>query len=225
MGRDVMSLLTSNVGRKVLMAVSGLFMLTFVVAHLLGNSTIFVGPDWINSYAEHLHELPLLVWPFRVFMFAMLCIHVFFGITLTLENWGANPGKYAVSKRPRSSFAGRTMIWTGLLLLAFLVFHLLHFTFKVTPGVVQVLDGEGRLDVFSMMVAGLLNKKIAAFYIISMIVLFLHTSHGIQSFIQTLGLNNEKTLPKFSAIAKIVATVFLVGFSAIPVLILTWIIG
>ena len=220
-----MSLLTGNVGRKVLMAVSGFFMVTFVVAHLLGNSTIFVGPDWINAYAEHLHELPLLVWPFRMFMFAMLCIHIFFGITLTLENWGANPGKYAVSKRPKSTFAGRTMIWTGLLLLAFLMFHLLHFTFKVAPEVVQVLDGEGRLDVFTMMVAGLLNIKISAVYIFAMIVLFLHTSHGIQSFIQTLGLNNEKTLPKFRAMATILALVFLLGFSAIPVLILTWIIS
>jgi succinate dehydrogenase / fumarate reductase cytochrome b subunit len=207
------------------MAVSGFFMVTFVVAHLLGNSTIFVGPDWINAYAEHLHELPLLVWPFRMFMFAMLCIHIFFGITLTLENWGANPGKYAVSKRPKSTFAGRTMIWTGLLLLAFLMFHLLHFTFKVAPEVVQVLDGEGRLDVFTMMVAGLLNIKISAVYIFAMIVLFLHTSHGIQSFIQTLGLNNEKTLPKFRAMATILALVFLLGFSAIPVLILTWIIS
>ncbi|UCG39193.1 MAG: succinate dehydrogenase cytochrome b subunit, partial [bacterium] len=176
-----MSLLTSNVGRKVLMAVSGFFMVLFAVAHLAGNSTIFVGPDWINAYAEHLHSLPLVVWPFRAFMFVMLCIHVFFGVTLTLENWGANPGKYAVKKRQKVTFASNTMIWTGLLLLAFIVFHLLHFTLRVTPEVVQVLDAQGRFDVYSMMVGGLMDWGVAAVYIIAMVVLFLHTSHGIAS--------------------------------------------
>lgn len=224
-GRDSMSLLTGNVGRKVLMAVSGLFMVTFVVAHLLGNSTIFVGPDWINAYAEHLKELDLLVWPFRIFMFAMLSIHVFFGIMLTLENWGANPDKYAVSRRPRSTFAGRTMIWTGLLLLAFLVFHLLQFTFKITPEVVKVVDAQGRFDVYTMMVAGLRNKMVAAFYVLSMVALFLHTFHGIQSIFQSIGLNNDRTMPKFIMIGKISAVVFLVVFSAIPILILTWVLS
>ncbi len=220
-----MSLLNSSVGRKVLMGMSGFFIVMFVVAHLLGNSTIFVGPDWINAYAEHLHELPLLVWPFRVFMLAMVCLHVFFGITLTLENWKANPDKYAVSRKLKTSFAGKTMIWTGLILLGFIVFHLLHFTFKVTPEVVQVVDSEGRFDVYTMMVAGLANRKIAAVYIVSMIALFLHTSHGIQSIFQTIGLNNDQTLPKFNVISKVLSAVFLVGFSAIPILIVTWVLS
>ena len=215
-----MSLLTSNVGRKVLMAVSGFFLLVFAIAHLAGNSTIWAGPDWINAYAEHLHELPLVVWPFRAFMLAMLCVHVFFGAILTLENWGANPGKYAVNRKQKTTFASKTMIWTGILLLAFIVFHLLHFTIKALPGVVAVLDGEGRLDVYSMMVAGLLNRVYAGIYIVSMVVLFLHTSHGIQSFLQTLGLSNDRTLPRFTAAAKVIAGVFLVGFAAIPVFIL-----
>ena len=94
-----MSLLTSSVGRKVLMAVSGFFLLSFVIAHLVGNSTIFVGSGWINAYAEHLKELGPFVWVFRSFMLLMVGIHIGFGVILTLENWGANPGKYAVSKR------------------------------------------------------------------------------------------------------------------------------
>jgi succinate dehydrogenase / fumarate reductase cytochrome b subunit len=214
-----MSLLTSNVGRKVLMAVSGLFLVLFAVAHLVGNSTIWFGPGWINAYAEHLHALPFVVWPFRAFMLFMLCVHIFFAITLTLENWGANPGKYAVKKQQRITLASKTMIWTGLTLLVFIVLHLLHFTIKALPGVVQVVDSHGRPDVYTMMVAGMYSVLPAALYVLAMAVLFLHTSHGIQSIFQTFGLNNDKTLPKFTLSAKLLAAVFLVGFGAIPVFI------
>ena len=79
-----MSLLTSSVGRKVLMAVSGFFLLGFIVAHLIGNSTIFVGAGWINAYAEHLHDLGPFVWVFRSFMLLMLCVHILMGVILTL---------------------------------------------------------------------------------------------------------------------------------------------
>ncbi|MDF1536521.1 MAG: succinate dehydrogenase cytochrome b subunit [bacterium] len=214
-----MSLLTSNVGRKVLMAVSGLFLVLFAVAHLVGNSTIWLGSGWINAYAEHLHGLPVVVWPFRAFMLFMLCVHVFFGITLTLENWGANPGKYAVKKQQKITLASKTMIWTGLALLVFLVLHLLHFTIKALPGVVQIMDSHGRPDVYTMMVVGMYNILPAVLYVLAMAVLFLHTSHGIGSIFQTIGLNNDKTLPRFNLAATLLATVFLVGFGAIPVFI------
>ena len=116
---------TSSVGRKVLMAGSGLFMVLFVIVHLLGNSSIFIGPDGINAYAEKLHGLGPFVWVFRLFMLAMLGIHVLFGILVTLDNWSANPDKYKVKKMLKATFAGETMIWTGALLLVFVVYHLL----------------------------------------------------------------------------------------------------
>src|SRR3972149_7116547 len=119
-----MQILTNTVGRKVLMAVTGLFMLFFVIVHLLGNSTIFVGPSALNTYAEKLHSLGPLVWAFRAFMLAMLGLHVLFGVLLTLENWAANPGKYAVNRKLKANFSSETMIWTGALLFAFLVYHL-----------------------------------------------------------------------------------------------------
>src|SRR5512145_1386854 len=96
---------TTSVGRKVLMAVSGFFMLLFVIAHLLGNSTIFAGPDGINAYAAKLHGLGPFVWAFRLFMIAMLLLHVLFGVLLTLENRAANPTKYAVRKAVKISLA------------------------------------------------------------------------------------------------------------------------
>jgi succinate dehydrogenase / fumarate reductase cytochrome b subunit len=220
-----MSLLTGSVGRKVLMAVSGFFMLGFVVAHLVGNSTIFVGSGWLNAYAEHLHELGPFVWVFRSFMFLMLCVHITFGVILTLENWGANPGKYAVSKKLKATFASKTMIWTGLLLLSFLVGHLLQFTVRITPDIVLAADEVGRFDVFNMVVSSLQITMIAAIYIIAMVVLFLHTSHGIQSFLQSLGLSNEKLQPRYTLVGKLISIIFLVGYGAIPVLILTGILA
>jgi len=220
-----MSLFTSSVGRKVLMAVSGFFLLGFIVAHLAGNSTIFAGSDWLNAYAEHLHALGPFVWVFRVFMIIVLGVHVLFGVILTLENWGANPGKYAVSRRVKATFSSRNMIWTGLLLFVFLVYHLLQFTIHVTPDVVLATDNAGRPDVYTMVVSSMRIAAIAAVYILGMIVLFLHTKHGIQSFLQTLGLSNDALLPRYTLAGKLISAVFLIGFGAIPVLILTGILS
>ncbi len=220
-----MSMLTSSVGRKIFMAVSGLFMLLFVVAHLLGNSTIFIGAGWLNAYAEHLRSLPILVWPERVIMFVLLCLHVYFGITLTLENWGAKGGKYAVTRRLKTTFAGRNMIWTGLVLLAFIIYHLLQFTFRATPDVVQTIDVQGRYDVFTMVVSSLRITSIAAVYIVAVVALFLHLYHGAESILQTLGLNDDRTRPKINAVGIAISVLFLVGYGAIPVLILAGILA
>ena len=220
-----MSLLTSSVGRKVLMAVSGFSLFGFVVVHLIGNSTIFVGSGWLNAYAEHLKDLGPFVWVFRAFMLFMVSVHILFGVILTLENWGANPGKYAVSKKLKVTFASRTMIWTGLLLLSFIVGHLLQFTVRITPDIVLAADEVGRFDVYTMVVSSFQVTFISALYIFAMAVLFLHTSHGIQSILQTLGLSNDELLPRYTLAGKLISTLFLVGFGAIPVLILTGILA
>ena len=99
-----MRFLSSSVGRKVVMAITGFFMFFFVTVHLLGNSSIFIGPSALNTYAEKLHSLGPLVWIFRGFMFLMLAVHVYFGITLTLENSAANPSKYAVRRKLKATF-------------------------------------------------------------------------------------------------------------------------
>jgi succinate dehydrogenase / fumarate reductase cytochrome b subunit len=220
-----MRLLSSSIGRKAVVAVTGLFMVLFVVTHLLGNSTIFAGPDGINAYAEKLHGLGPFVLVFRVFMAAMLVLHVIFAILLTLENRAANPGKYAVKKMLKATFASETMIWTGLLLLAFIVYHLLQFTLRVTPDVVLGTDAKNRFDVFTMVFSSFKVTPIALVYVAAMVTLFLHLSHGIQSIFQTFGLNNDKTLPQFGAFGKVLSALFLVGYSAIPVLILAGILA
>jgi len=220
-----MRLFSDSIGRKAVVAVTGLFMLLFVVVHLLGNSSIFAGPDGINAYAAKLHGLGPFVWVFRIFMAAMLCLHVVLAILLTLENRAANPGKYAVKKMLRATFAGETMIWTGLLLLAFIVYHLLQFTVRVTPDVVLGNDAKDRFDVFTMVLSSFRITPIALLYVAAMVTLYLHLSHGIQSIFQTIGLNNEKTLPQFSLCGKLLAALFFVGYSAIPVLILAGILA
>src|SRR5512144_2728600 len=111
-----MQLLTNAVGRKVLMAASGLLMVLFVVVHLLGNLSIFAGPDGINAYAEKLHSLGPVVWIFRIVMVVAVVLHVVLSIQITLENSAAKPDKYAVARSLRATFASKNMIWTGVLL-------------------------------------------------------------------------------------------------------------
>ncbi len=215
-----MQILTNTVGRKFLMAVSGFFMLLFVIVHLLGNSTIFFGPSALNTYAEKLHSLGPLVWTFRAFMLAMLGLHVIFGVLLTLENWAANPTKYAVNRKLKANFSSETMIWTGVLLLAFLVYHLLQFTLRVTPDILPAAVAERPGDVYSMVITSFGHIAISLIYVGAMVVLFLHLKHGIQSFFQSLGMGNDRTLPQFTLAGKVLSALFLLGYSAIPVLIL-----
>jgi succinate dehydrogenase / fumarate reductase cytochrome b subunit len=215
-----MRLLSDSIGRKAVVAVTGLTMVLFVVIHLLGNTTIFSGPDGINVYSAKLHGLGPFVWVFRLFLAAMLALHVTFAILLTLENSAANPGKYAVKKMLKATFAGETMIWTGSLLLAFLVYHLLQFTVRVTPDIIPEAVAVKPGNVFAMVVASFRITPISLVYVAAMVALFLHLSHGIQSIFQTFGLSNEKTLPQFTACGKLVSTLLLLGFCSIPVLIL-----
>ncbi len=215
-----MRLLSDSIGRKVVMAVTGLLMVLFVVGHLLGNLSIFAGANGINAYAAKLHEMAPVVWITRVVMLVAVVTHLAISIQITLENAAAKPDKYAVSRPLRATFAGKTMIWTGILIAAFVVYHLLQFTFRVTPDVVTGLDAARRFDVFTMVVTSLERAAIALLYVVAILSLFLHVSHGIQSSFQTLGLTNAFLLPRWGVAGKIVSAVFLVGFGSIPVLVL-----
>lgn len=220
-----MRLFSDSIGRKAVMAVTGLLMVLFVVGHLLGNLTIFAGPSGINAYAEKLHHLPLLVWANRIVMGAAVIIHVVLAVQVTLENQAANPNKYAVQRYLRATFSGRTMIWTGLILGAFIVYHLLQFTVRVTPNLVLGDDALGRFDVFRMVQSEFSLVPVVLIYVVGMIALFLHLKHGIQSTFQTLGLSNAFLLPRYGAVGKVLSGVFLVGFVAIPLAILVGIVG
>jgi succinate dehydrogenase / fumarate reductase cytochrome b subunit len=220
-----MRLFSDSIGRKAVMAVTGLLMVLFVVGHLLGNLTIFAGPDGINAYAEKLHHLPALVWGNRIVMAVAVLVHAVLAVQITLENQAANPNKYAVQKYLKATFAGRTMIWTGLILGAFVVYHLLQFTIRVTPNLVLAQDPLDRFDVFGMVLSEFRLVPIVLIYVVGMVALFLHLKHGIQSTFQTLGLSNAVLLPRYGTAGKVLSGIFLVGFVAIPLAILVGIVG
>lgn len=219
-----MQFLTSSLGRKILMAITGILMVLFVVVHLLGNSSIFI-PGGINAYAEHLHALPPLVWAFRLAMLVFIGIHIIFGIQLTLENNAANPQGYAVKRQLKANFSSENMIWTGVLLLIFIIGHISHFTAHLTPDIVANKLPDGGTDVFTMVVSSFGHPVVVLLYVAAMIVLFLHLKHGMQSFFQTMGWNNDCTLPVITKASTVVAVIFLLGYSIIPLSILTGILS
>ena len=210
---------SSSVGRKIIMAITGQMMILFALVHVVGNSTIYFGG--LNSYAEHLHALVPLVWSTRLVMIPALVLHVFFGIQLTLENNQAKKSGYAVSTPLRSTFASRNMIWSGTLIAAFLVYHLLHFTFQVISpeaAAISNLDALGRPDVAGMVVYGLGNYIVSLIYILSLTGLFLHLLHGVQSSFQSLGLSNEQAQPVLSRWGSFAALAIFIAYVLIPVL-------
>jgi succinate dehydrogenase / fumarate reductase cytochrome b subunit len=207
------------------MAVTGQLMLLFVIAHVVGNSTIYFSN--LNAYAAALHALPLLLWSYRFFMAVVIALHVFFAIVLTLENRKAKPGSYAVSSHISATFAGRNMIWTGAITGAFLVYHLLHFTAQViSPETAAIShpDALGRPDVFMMVVHGFQRSEMAGFYIISMAALLLHLTHGIQSSFQTWGLNSDRSFPIVRKTGAAAAIILFLGYAAIPIVIIAGIL-
>jgi succinate dehydrogenase / fumarate reductase cytochrome b subunit len=218
-----MRLFTSSVGRKILMAITGQLMVLFVVVHLIGNSTIFVG--WLNAYAHHLHAFPPMVWAFRLVMLVLVGTHACYGIIITLENNAANPGAYAVNRKFKATFSGENMIWTGVLIAIFVIGHMCHFTAKLTPDIVANTLPDGGIDVFNMVITSFRHGSVSVLYIAAMIALFLHLKHGIQSFFQTMGWNNDCTLPVISTAGTVVAIIFLIGYSSIPLLILARILN
>lgn len=212
-----MQLFTSSIGRKILMAITGLFLVLFAVIHLVGNTTIFGWiPGGVNAYAHHLHAFPPMVYAFRAVMLVIVAVHIYFGIQLTVENSGARQQKYAVKATQKTTFSSETMIWTGLLLLAFIAYHLAHFTGKVIPGMELVKDAEGTVDVFAMIVAAFKNTVVAGIYAGAMLVLFLHLKHGIQSIFQTFGIANDKYLPTIMKAGMLVALVLFLGYVSVP---------
>jgi len=217
--------LKSSVGKKILMAVTGVIMVLFVVVHVLGNFTIFF--RWINNYAEHLHALPALIWAFRLFMLAVLSLHIYLGINLTLENLGTRPQAYAVKTSQRTTFAAKYMIWTGGVVAAFIIYHLLHFTVQVIYpelGARATLDAAGRPDVFRMVVLNFQSFFVSAIYVTAMVALLLHLIHGIQSAVQTFGLNDDQSLPIMRKSSSVAAVILFLGYVSVPILILVRIV-
>ena len=205
-----------------IVAVTGVILILFVIGHLLGNLQIFLPPEWINAYSQHLRDLGPLLWLIRAFLLATVLLHIYFTILLAIENKRARPEAYRDRNYVKASWASRHMVVSGLVVLAFIVYHLLHFTFRATDARFDLLkhDAMGRHDVYSMMVYGFQNRLVSGFYIFAMFLLFLHLSHGSSSFFQSLGLNNQKLAPRLALAGRIFAWVIFAGYISIPLSIL-----
>lgn len=201
-----------------IVAVTGVILILFIIGHLLGNLLIFLGPEWINGYSEHLHSLGPILWAIRVFLIIVVVAHIYYTIRLATENRAARRTRYQRREFVKATLASRTMVMSGLILLAFIVYHLLHFTARVTdPRFLALpMDPLGHYDVYSMMVLGFSSPLISGFYILAMFLLCLHLSHGSSSFFQSLGLNNKKLTPRLAVLGRVFAWCLFVGYSSIP---------
>lgn len=199
------------------MALTGLVLAGFVLGHMTGNLLMFKSPEAINAYAKWLHDNVALLWTASTVLIISVFAHIWVGIQLTLENRAARAGGPAAEATRRATFASRTMPYSGVVILGFVIFHLLHFTLKaVALGGVSYGD-----DVYKMVVAGFSCKPVAVFYIISMLLLCLHLSHGVSSVFQTLGLRNERWRGRLDVLALAYAWIVALGFISIPLAVLT----
>jgi len=205
-----------------IVAVTGAILILFVIGHLLGNLQIFLGPEWINGYGEHLRELGPLLWIVRGSLLLVVILHIYYTIRLAIENRRARPDHYKRQDTVKATFASRSMVFSGIILLAFIIYHLLHFSVRVTDPQFNTLpvDPLNHYDVYSMMIIGFSHPLVSGFYIFSMFLLCLHLSHGSSSFFQSLGLNNQKLAPRLAFAGRIFAWLLFIGYSSIPAAVL-----
>jgi len=216
----------SSLGKKYIMAVSGCLLFLFVVAHLLGNLQIFLGPEVINRYGHFLQTNPELIWPARIILLLMVALHIWAAVKLTMENRAARPVGYAQYEVVVATYASRTMFMSGLIILVFIIYHLLHFTVQVQQinltgqNFVSFHDPQHRHDIFRMMVVGFSNIWVSGFYLLGMALLCLHLSHGVSSMFQSLGWKNKVYGAFLDKFARIGALAIFIGYSSIPLAIL-----
>lgn len=237
----LVQLLQSSIGKKYLMALTGFGLAGFVLVHMAGNLNMFLGPEAINAYAHKLQTLPApVLWGFRAALLLMVVVHVVTAVALAKQNKAARPANYEVNITVQASYASRTMLMSGLIIFAFILFHIAHYTVRVVPGqefnnhtaypMVPLLhDGKPVLeggevvlvhDVHSMMIHGFGHAWVSAFYIIATGLLCLHLSHGVSSMFQSLGLRNRRWRGLLDKAALAYGVVIFLGFAAIPVAVL-----
>jgi len=198
----------SSLGKKLMMAVTGLFFCVFLLLHLAGNLTIYMGKDVFNSYAQHLHSLgPLLTlaeWGLLIFAVT----HISTGLFLFYQNFKARPTRYAVSKRAGGRTLGSaTMPYTGVILLLFVIYHLLNFHFV----------DKTHTTIFQIVSTAFAQPSYVLIYTFAMIIAAVHVSHGFWSAFQTLGANHPKYTPLLRGLSLVFSLIVGIGFGFIPV--------
>lgn len=216
------SFYSTSIGKKVVVAVTGLILFLYVFVHMLGNLQIYWGPELINQYAAFLHSaraLPLL-WTVRVVLIVSFVLHIVTTLQLWWENRKARPVKYAVRRYIEVDYASRTMIWSGPIIGLFVLYHLLHLTTHTVQPVPVVKD-----NLYATMVAGFRVWYVSAVYIVAVVALAFHFYHGLWSWFQTLGLAHPKYNRLRRWLATCLAFAVAIGDVSIPVAALTGLIG
>lgn len=204
----------ASIGKKVVMAATGVILFGYVLGHLLGNLQIYSpDPEQINHYAKFLHSHAALLWAVRALLLASVVLHITASVQLWLLKRKARPEGYVKKDDVPTSYAARTMMWSGPIIAAFVIFHVLHLT---TGSVVQIDPENVRANVIN----GFLNPWIAGFYILAMALLCMHLYHGLWSMFQSVGISHPRYTPILKKFAAIFAFFVAVGNISIPVSVL-----
>ena len=226
--RAILSFWDSSIGKKILVAGTGIALLLFLPGHMIGNLLLFAGKDAINEYALWLHNLGHggAVWIARIGLLAALVVHVLLTIQLTARNRAVRQ-KYSHPATNRASRSSRMMIWSGLTILAFIIYHISHFTVRIgndyngTAYLTSLPGHEGDVhNVHKMIIDGFSHTGNTVFYMIAITILCSHLSHGFASVFQTLGLRSRKSDLLIARAGWAYALLIWVGFLSIPVAVL-----
>jgi len=208
----------TTVGKKVVMAVTGIVGILYVFFHMLGNLQAFQGAEKLDAYAAALHYSPMFLWTARAVLIAAVVLHVIAAYQLAVISTKSRPVGYTRWRAVSSDFASRTMRWTGPLLLLFIIYHLLHFT----TGTLHPDFIEG--SVFNNVVSAFQVWWVSAIYIVAMLLLGFHLFHGIWSVFQSLGASRPAYDSRIRALATILTIIIVLGFISIPIAVLAGVI-
>jgi len=216
--RERVRLFDATIVKKAVMAVTGVILFVFVVGHLLGNLQVFLGAERINAYAAFLRGNVELLWGVRILLLVSVIAHIVVTVQLALLKSKARPVGYAKKKNPHSTIASRTMYYSGPMIAAFVIYHLLH----MTAGVVHPDFQQG--EVFANMVYGFQQIPVSLAYIVAIAFLCLHLNHGIYSTFQTLGAAHPKYMPRIKRAAAVISILLFLGYISIPISVMAGII-
>lgn len=237
MSRWLFAALATTVGSKYVVALTGLALTGFVIVHMAGNLLIFRGREALNAYALFLKDRGALLWVARLGLLTTFVLHIWLAVRLKFRNWAARPTRYAYENTVQASWASRTMIWSGLVILAFVIFHLLQYTFGLVAATAP--NGEnflalsdnpgdpalGHHDVYAMTIYGFRSVPVAIAYIVAQVFLGLHLSHGVSSSFQSLGWSAPRWWRLIHGFGLAVALAVIIGNIAMPLAVVTRLIG
>jgi succinate dehydrogenase / fumarate reductase, cytochrome b subunit len=211
---------SSSIGKKQIVAISGIGMVLFLLAHLAGNFLIFKGPEALNYYSQSLKDLGALLWVARIGLISMFILHFGFTISLVIQNRRARGVQYDQSLHAKTrKLSTRIMPISGIIVLSYIIKHLIDFTFTHATEMNAVVNGSN-LGLYGMVYNSFLNPATSLFYVIAMIAIGFHLNHGIQSFAQTVGGNHSVYTPYIKKIGASLSVIIALGFSSIPLYVL-----